>query len=408
MSAPGQKLLSIHDLSVAFGTGSREVLAVDRVSFDIAKGETVALVGESGSGKSVTALSVMKLLPYPAAHHPSGAITFKGRELLAMPENEIRKVRGNDITIIFQEPMTSLNPLHTIEKQIGEVLLLHKGLTGKAARARIVELLTQVGIPDPEGRLASYPHQMSGGQRQRIMIAMALANEPDLLIADEPTTALDVTVQAQILSLLKELQKRLGMAMLFITHDLGIVRKLADTVCVMKEGKIVERGPVEQVFTTPEHPYTRALLAAEPKPDPAPINADAPVVVETKDLKVWFPIKRGVMRRVVGHIKAVDGVSIAVRQGETLGIVGESGSGKTTLGLAILRLVSSNGPIVFLGSTIAGLTFRQMRPFRLHMQIVFQDPYGSLSPRMSVSDIIEEGLWVHHPKLTRAQREERV
>jgi len=408
MEATYQKLLEVADLSVAFRQGSRDTLAVDRVSFEIKKGETVALVGESGSGKSVTALSVLKLLPYPSAHHPSGSIRFKGQELLDLPEDKIRHVRGNDITIIFQEPMTSLNPLHMIEKQIGEILLLHQGLTGAAARTRTIELLTQVGIPEAETRLASYPHQLSGGQRQRVMIAMALANEPDLLIADEPTTALDVTVQAQILSLLKELQRRLGMAMLFITHDLGIVRKLADTVCVMKEGKIVETGPVERVFTAPEHPYTRALLAAEPKPDPAPINADAPVVVETKDLKVWFPIKRGVMRRVVGHIKAVDGVSIAVRQGETLGIVGESGSGKTTLGLAILRLVSSDGPIVFLGSTIAGLTFRQMRPFRLHMQIVFQDPYGSLSPRMSVSDIIEEGLWVHHPKLTRAQREERV
>ena len=408
MEATYQTLLEVADLSVAFRQGSRDTLAVDRVSFEIKKGETVALVGESGSGKSVTALSVLKLLPYPSAHHPSGSIRFKGQELLGLPEDRIRHVRGNDITIIFQEPMTSLNPLHTIEKQIGEILLLHQGLTGAAARTRTIELLTQVGIPEAETRLASYPHQLSGGQRQRVMIAMALANEPDLLIADEPTTALDVTVQAQILSLLKELQRRLGMAMLFITHDLGIVRKLADTVCVMKEGKIVERGLVERVFTAPEHPYTRALLAAEPKPDPAPINADAPVVVETKDLKVWFPIKRGVMRRVVGHIKAVDGVSIAVRQGETLGIVGESGSGKTTLGLAILRLVSSDGPIVFLGNTIAGLTFRQMRPFRLNMQIVFQDPYGSLSPRMSVSDIIEEGLWVHHPKLTRAQREERV
>ena len=408
MEATYQKLLEVADLSVAFRQGSRDTLAVDRVSFEIKKGETVALVGESGSGKSVTALSVLKLLPYPSAHHPSGSIRFKGQELLNLPEDKIRHVRGNDITIIFQEPMTSLNPLHMIEKQIGEILLLHQGLTGAAARTRTIELLTQVGIPEAETRLASYPHQLSGGQRQRVMIAMALANEPDLLIADEPTTALDVTVQAQILSLLKELQRRLGMAMLFITHDLGIVRKLADTVCVMKEGKIVETGPVERVFIAPEHPYTRALLAAEPKPDPAPINADAPVVVETKDLKVWFPIKRGVMRRVVGHIKAVDGVSIAVRQGETLGIVGESGSGKTTLGLAILRLVSSDGPIVFLGNTIAGLTFRQMRPFRLHMQIVFQDPYGSLSPRMSVSDIIEEGLWVHHPKLTRAQREERV
>jgi microcin C transport system ATP-binding protein len=408
MEANYENLLEVADLSVGFRQGSRDTLAVDRVSFEIKKGETVALVGESGSGKSVTALSVLKLLPYPSAHHPSGSIRFKGQELLNLPEDKIRHVRGNDITIIFQEPMTSLNPLHTIEKQIGEILLLHQGLTGETARARTLELLTQVGIPEAETRLGSYPHQLSGGQRQRVMIAMALANEPDLLIADEPTTALDVTVQAQILTLLKELQKRLGMAMLFITHDLGIVRRLADTVCVMKEGKIVERGPVEQVFSAPEHPYTRALLAAEPKPDPAPVNPDAPVVVETRDLKVWFPIKRGVMRRVVGHIKAVDGVSIGVRQGETLGIVGESGSGKTTLGLAILRLVSSEGPIVFLGSTITGLTFQQMRPFRLHMQIVFQDPYGSLSPRMSVSDIIEEGLWVHHPKLTRAQREERV
>jgi microcin C transport system ATP-binding protein len=408
MDATHQRLLEVTDLSVAFRQGTRETLAVDRISFAIRKGETVALVGESGSGKSVTALSVLKLLPYPAAHHPSGSIRFKGEELLGLPEAEIRHVRGNDITIIFQEPMTSLNPLHTIEKQIGEILLLHQGLTGQAARARTIELLTQVGIPEAQTRLESYPHQLSGGQRQRVMIAMALANEPDLLIADEPTTALDVTVQAQILSLLKELQTRLGMAMLFITHDLGIVRKLADTVCVMKEGKIVETGPVERVFTAPEHTYTRALLAAEPKPDPAPLRAGAPIVLETKDLKVWFPVKRGVMRRVVGHIKAVDGVSIVVRQGETLGIVGESGSGKTTLGLAILRLVSSDGPIVFLGSKITGLTFKRMRPFRRQMQIVFQDPYGSLSPRMSVSDIIEEGLWVHHPKLTKAQREERV
>jgi len=408
MDATPRNLLEVKDLSVAFRQGTRTTLAVDRISFAIKKGETVALVGESGSGKSVTALSVLKLLPYPAAHHPSGSIRFKGEELLDRTESEIRHVRGNDITIIFQEPMTSLNPLHTIEKQIGEILLLHQGLAGPAARVRTIELLTQVGIPEPQSRLQSYPHQLSGGQRQRVMIAMALANEPDLLIADEPTTALDVTVQAQILSLLKELQSRLGMAMLFITHDLGIVRKLADTVCVMKEGKIVETGPVERVFTAPTHPYTRALLAAEPKPDPAPLRAGAPIVVETKDLKVWFPVKRGVMRRVVGHIKAVDGVSIAVRQGETLGIVGESGSGKTTLGLAILRLVSSDGPIVFLGSKITGLTFKKMRPFRRQMQIVFQDPYGSLSPRMSVSDIIEEGLWVHHPKLTKSEREQRV
>ena len=408
MEAGYEKLLEVEDLSIAFRQRQRETLAVDRISFSVRRGETVALVGESGSGKSVTALAVLKLLPYPAAHHPSGSIRFKNQELLSLSEADIRHVRGNDITIIFQEPMTSLNPLHTVEKQIGESLLLHQGLTGQPARARTLELLHQVGIPAPETRLSSYPHQLSGGQRQRVMIAIALANEPDLLIADEPTTALDVTVQAQILALLKELQTRLGMAMLFITHDLGIVRKLADTVCVMKAGRIVEHGGVERVFTAPEHAYTRALLEAEPRPDPAPLCPDAPMVIETKDLKVWFPIKRGVMRRVVGHIKAVDGVSIAVRQGETLGIVGESGSGKTTLGLAILRLVSSKGPIVFLGSKISGLTFRKMRPFRRHMQIVFQDPYGSLSPRMSVSDIVEEGLGVHDPKSSKQQREQRV
>jgi microcin C transport system ATP-binding protein len=403
-----EKLLVIRDLSVAFGEGERQILAVDRVSFDIEKGETVALVGESGSGKSVTALSVMKLLPYPAAHHPSGSVTFQGRELLTMAERDIRKVRGNDITIIFQEPMTSLNPLHTIEKQIGEILLLHQGLGGAVARAKIVDLLGQVGIPDPAGRLQSYPHQLSGGQRQRVMIAMALANEPELLIADEPTTALDVTVQAQILKLLKDTQKRLGMSMLFITHDLGIVRKLADRVCVMQNGKIVEQGPVERVFTAPEHPYTRALLAAEPKPDPALPHPEAPVVVSTTDLKVWFPIKRGFLRKIVGHIKAVDGISLEVRKGETLGVVGESGSGKTTLGLAILRLISSNGPVVFMGDQLQGLKFKQMRPYRRDMQIVFQDPYGSLSPRMSVSDIIEEGLWVHHPQLSEEERTRRV
>ncbi|MGB6860832.1 MAG: ABC transporter ATP-binding protein [Pseudolabrys sp.] len=403
-----EPLLSICDLSIAFGQGAREVLAVDRVSFDIRKGETMALVGESGSGKSITALSVMKLLPYPAAHHPSGSIKFQGRELLTMSEQQIRDVRGNDITIIFQEPMTSLNPLHTIEKQIREILSLHQGLNAGAARAKIIELLGQVGIPDPAGRLGSYPHQLSGGQRQRVMIAMALANKPDLLIADEPTTALDVTVQAQILKLLKDIQTQLGMSMLFITHDLGIVRKLADRVCVMQRGKIVEQGEVERVFTAPEHPYTRALLAAEPKPDPALPRPDAPIVIETKDLKVWFPVKRGVMRKVVGHIKAVDGVSIELRKGETLGVVGESGSGKTTLGLAILRLISSTGPIVFMGHAIEGLKFKQMRPFRHDMQIVFQDPYGSLSPRMAVSDIVEEGLWVHHPGLSRTEREQRV
>ncbi len=401
-------LLSVRDLSVAFGRGEREVLAVDRVSFDIRKGETLALVGESGSGKSVTALSVMRLLPYPAAWHPSGAILFKGQDMMRLQENDMRRVRGDDITIVFQEPMTSLNPLHPIEKQIGEILLLHGGLVGAKARARTIELLTQVGIPDPEGRLQSFPHQLSGGQRQRVMIAMALANEPDLLIADEPTTALDVTVQAQILKLLKDLQSRLGMAILFITHDLGIVHKVADRVCVMKQGKIVEQGEVEAVFSAPQHPYTRELIAAEPKGDPAPLNPHGDVMIRTDDLKVWFPIKRGVLRKVVGHIKAVDGVTIEVRRGETLGIVGESGSGKTTLGLALLRLISSDGPIVFMGNKLQGLKFKEMRPFRRDMQIVFQDPYGSLSPRMSIADIIEEGLPIHQPQLSRAEREERV
>jgi microcin C transport system ATP-binding protein len=401
-------LLSVRDLSVAFRAGGRNMVAVDCVSFDIGKGEAVALVGESGSGKSVTALSVLKLLPYPAAHHPSGSVTFKGRNLLKLSERDMRQVRGDDITIIFQEPLSSLNPLHTIEKQIGEILLLHRGLTGAPARARTLEVLQQVGIPDPEHRLKSYPHQLSGGQRQRVMIAMALANEPDLLIADEPTTALDVTVQAQIIALLKDIQKRLGMSLLFITHDLGIVRKIAQRVCVMKEGCIVEQGDVERVFAAPAHPYTRALLAAEPKPDPAPPQPTAPLVLETTDLKVWFPIRRGVLRKTVGHIKAVDGVSIALRQGETLGVVGESGSGKSTLGLALLRLISSDGPIVFMGNALQGLRFKQMRPFRHAMQIVFQDPYGSLSPRLSVAEIIKEGLTVHHPAMPERERDERV
>src|SRR5947208_12164630 len=360
MDAINQPLLDVRDLSVAFGN----TLAVDQVSFSVKRGECVALVGESGSGKSVSALSILKLLPYPSASHPSGHIRFRGRELLTAAENEMREIRGNDISIIFQEPMTSLNPLHTIEAQIGEILLLHSGISGQTARARTVELLSQVGIPDPQSRLRSYPHQLSGGQRQRVMIAMALANEPDLLIADEPTTALDVTVQAQILKLLKELQTRLGMAMLFITTSLGIVRKIADHVCVMTQGKIVEQGPVERVFTQAAHPYTKQLLAAEPKKEPAPLNPSGPIVVATDNLKVWFPIKRGVLRRVVGHIKAVDGVSVELRKGETLGIVGESGSGKTTLGLAILRLISSNGPVVFLGNQLQGLRFKAMRPFR--------------------------------------------
>ena len=400
--------LSVRDLSIAFRSGGRETLAVDRISFDIKKGECLALVGESGSGKSATALSILKLLPYPAARHPSGSIHFHGQDLLQLAERDIRKVRGDDITIVFQEPMTSLNPLHTIEKQIGEILLLHRGLTGAAARERTLEVLTQVGIPDPATRLKSYPHQLSGGQRQRVMIAMALANEPDLLIADEPTTALDVTVQAQIIALLKEIQARLGMSLLFITHDLGIVRKIAQRVCVMKDGKIVEHGPVERVFTAPEHPYTQALLAAEPRPDPAPPLPDAPMLLETNHLKVWFPITAGLMRKTVGHVKACDGLTITLRKGETLGVVGESGSGKSTLGRAILRLISSEGTIAYMGTNLQGLNFKEMRPHRRDMQIVFQDPYGSLSPRMSVADIIKEGLKVHQPDMTDRQRDEKV
>jgi microcin C transport system ATP-binding protein len=401
-------LLKVEDLSVVFRQAGRETLAVDRVSFDIKPRETVALVGESGSGKSVTALSILRLLPYPAAHHPSGRILFKDRDLLRMSDHEIRDVRGNDITMVFQEPMTSLNPLHSVERQISEVLAVHHGLTGVAATKRVVELLSEVGIPEPETRLRSYPHQLSGGQRQRVMIALALANEPDLFIADEPTTALDVTVQAQILKLLKDLQSRLGMAMLFITHDLGIVKKIAERVCVMRGGRIVEQGRVADVFAAPKHEYTRALIAAEPKGEPAKPQPTAPVVVSTDNLKIWFPIRRGFLRRTVGHVKAVDGVSLSIRRGETLGVVGESGSGKTTLGLALLRLISSDGPIVFMGKPLQGLKFRALRPFRRDMQVVFQDPYGSLSPRMSVAEIVGEGLRVHDPNLTADQRDERV
>ena len=402
------KLLEVKDLSVEFRQGEQATLAVDRVSFAITKGETLALVGESGSGKSVTALSILKLLPYPAASHPSGSIRFKGEELLDSDESDLRRVRGNDITMVFQEPMTSLNPLHTVEQQISEIIDLHSPLRGEKKRARVLELLERVGIRDPAGRLDAYPHQLSGGQRQRVMIAMALANNPDLLIADEPTTALDVTVQAQILELLKALQKEFGMAMLLITHDLGIVRHMAQTVCVMQRGRIVEAGATEKVYGKPQHAYTKMLLAAEPKGEPPAANPTAPIVVETDKLKVWFPIKRGFFRRTVGHIKAVDGVSVAVRQGQTLGVVGESGSGKTTLGLAILRLISSEGPILYLGKRIDGFDSGEMRPLRRHMQVVFQDPYGSLSPRLSIRQIVEEGLAIQLKSLTPEQRDERV
>ena len=388
-------LLEIENLAVHFGAGGQVVEAVRRVDLKIEKGQTLALVGESGSGKSVTALSVLQLLPYPKAFHPHGSIRFEGDELLGASPEKLRSIRGNRVAMIFQEPMTSLNPLHTIEKQLGEVLKLHRGLEGQAAQDRIIELLHLVQLPNVEERLDAWPHQLSGGQRQRVMIAMALANEPDLLIADEPTTALDVTIQAQILQLIRELQGRLGMAVLLITHDLSIVRRMAAQVAVMTEGELVEVGATEAIFTKAQHPYTKKLLAAEPKGKPAPADESAAAVMETDQLKVWFPIKRGVLRRTVGHVKAVDGISLIVRQGQTVGIVGESGSGKTTLGLALLRLIASEGPIRFEGQDIQGWRNREIRPLRRQMQIVFQDPFSSLSPRLSVFQIIEEGLKIH-------------
>ncbi|UYP68121.1 ABC transporter ATP-binding protein [Thalassobacter stenotrophicus] len=396
-------VLQVKDLRVGFRQDGQIVEAVKGVSFEVARGETVALVGESGSGKSVTALSTVSLLPDAA--EVSGSVTYNGTQMVHAPEPDLRRVRGNDISFIFQEPMTSLNPLHTIEKQLAESLALHQGLNGDAARTRILELLERVGIQDAESRLSAYPHQLSGGQRQRVMIAMALANGPELLIADEPTTALDVTIQAQILDLLAELKAAEGMSLLFITHDLGVVRRIADRVCVMQGGEIVETGPTEQIFTAPQHPYTQKLLAAEPSglPDPAPANSD--VVVSTDALRVWFPITRGFLRKTVGHVKAVNAATLDVRAGETLGIVGESGSGKTTLALALMRLLSSEGPIVFQGQDVQGWTSRQLRDLRRHMQIVFQDPFGSLSPRMTVAQIIAEGLGVHDLGEGRPHRE---
>ena len=414
MSKPARKkssaapLVDIKNLSVDFRSAGTTTHAVKSISFDIKPGETVALVGESGSGKTVSALSIMRLLPYPAASHPTGTIHFKGDDLMHADARMLREVRGNDISMIFQEPMSSLNPLHTIERQVGEILKIHRGLSDSAARARVLDLFHKVGIKDPEQRLGSYPHQLSGGQRQRVMIAMALANEPDLLIADEPTTALDVTIQAQILELLKDLQREFNMAMLLITHDLGIVRKMADRVNVMTDGEIVEIGPTKQIFEKPKHAYTKHLLAAEPKGAPPKSNKRAPLVLETTDLKVWFPIKRGLLRRTVDHIKAVDGLSLELRAGQTLGVVGESGSGKTTLGLALLRLISSDGPIVYMGNRIDDHDSAEMRPLRREMQIVFQDPYGSLSPRLSVGQIIGEGLIIQQPDLSFEERRVRV
>ena len=389
-------LLSVRNLGVEFRGAGGATAAVRGTSFDIEKGKTLALVGESGSGKSVTALSVLQLLPYPLARHPAGSsVKFNGEELIGADKRVLRRVRGNEISMIFQEPMTSLNPLHTVEKQINETLFLHKGMGKTAARNRTLELLELVGIRDAEQRLSAYPHELSGGQRQRVMIAMALANEPDLLIADEPTTALDVTIQAQILKLLKELQQKLGMAMLLITHDLGIVRKMADEICVMTQGEIVESGPPDAIFGAPQHDYTRKLLAAEPKGDPLPADLTAPVIMSGDDIKVHFPIKKGLLKRTVDYIRAVDGISLSVRAGHTIGVVGESGSGKTTLGMALLRLVGSNGNISFNGREIQGLGSGDLRPLRREMQVVFQDPFGSLSPRLSIGQIIEEGLKIH-------------
>ena len=398
----GEGLLAVRDLRVSFGAAK----AVDGLSFVLRKGETLALVGESGSGKSVTALSILQLLP--AAARPAGSIRFQGQELVGADAEAMRVIRGDRIAMIFQEPMTSLNPLHTIERQVSETLTLHRELTPEAARTQTLELLRQVGLSDPERRLGAYPHELSGGQRQRVMIAMALANEPDILIADEPTTAVDVTIQAQLLALLQELQGRLGMAMLFITHDLSIVRAVADRVCVMQRGRIVETGTVADVFAAPRHPYTRMLLAAQPSGAPAPVPAAARPLLRCDDLRVWFPIRQGVLRRAVDHVRAVDGVTLELREGETLGVVGESGSGKSTLGFAILRLVDSRGAIEFDGRDLAALRGGALGPLRRELQIVFQDPYGALSPRFSVGQIIEEGLRVHGVGATPAEREARI
>lgn len=387
-------LIEVRDLAVEFVAGESRQRVVENISFDIRRGETLALVGESGSGKSVTAHSILRLLPYPLAQHPSGTIAYNGRDLLTLPEKQLRQIRGNRIAMIFQEPMSSLNPLHNIGKQIGEVLALHKGLTGAAATQRTLQLLELVGIGEPHKRLKALPHELSGGQRQRVMIAMALANEPELLIADEPTTALDVTVQLKILELLKELQARLGMALLLISHDLNLVKRIAHRVCVMQRGRIVEQASCEELFRAPQHPYTQVLLGAEPSGAPAATRIGEPIL-SVDDLRVWFPIKKGFLGRTVDYVKAVDGIQFELPRGQTLGIVGESGSGKSTLGLAIMRLIASRGSIRFQGEALDGLPQQQVRPLRKQMQVVFQDPFGSLSPRMSVSQIVGEGLRIH-------------
>lgn len=404
----GSPLIKVDNLAVSFRSDGEESAAVRGISFDIHRGETVALVGESGSGKSVSALSILKLLPYPAAFHPSGEIYHEGQEILSADESVLRRIRGNEISMVFQEPLSALNPLHTVRRQIGEILEIHSGLTGDETTKKTVEILTRVGLDNIEKRLDAYPHQLSGGQRQRVMIAMALANEPKMLIADEPTTALDVTVQAQILELLLELKSTLDMAMLLITHDLGIVRKMADRVCVMNDGQIVEAGTTEQIFEKPNHPYTKHLLNSDPRGTPVKPPSDAQSVMKVDDLKVWFPIKKGVLRKTVDHVKAVDGISLEIKESQTIGVVGESGSGKTTLGLAMLRLLPSTGTVAFLGRPLNEVSQKELRPLRKDMQVVFQDPYGALSPRLSVGQIISEGLSVHQPGLPETKLREIV
>jgi microcin C transport system ATP-binding protein len=396
-------LLDVQNLNVGFRQDGVVIPAVRGVSFTVDRGEVVALVGESGSGKSVSALSTVSLLGDSA--QVTGSVKYGGQELIGADERRLRQVRGNDISFIFQEPMSSLNPLHTIEKQLTESLALHQGIIGAQARGRVLELLEKVGIRDAETRLSSYAHQLSGGQRQRVMIAMALANTPDILIADEPTTALDVTIQAQILDLLKDLKDAEGMGLLFITHDLAIVRRIADRVFVMQQGEVVESGLTAELFANPQHPYTIKLLSAEPSGQPEPVAENAPVVVETDKLKIWFPIHGGMLRRTIGHIKAVNASSLSVRAGETLGIVGESGSGKTTMALAIMRLIASEGCITYKGQDIRSWSTKQLRHLRKDMQIVFQDPYGSLSPRMTCAQIISEGLKIHNVDPDRDQRD---
>jgi microcin C transport system ATP-binding protein len=396
-------LVEVANLSVAFG--DKRVL--DNASFTLDRGETLALVGESGSGKSLTALSLLQLLP-PGGANPTGSIMLDGEQMIGARPAALHRARGDVAGMVFQEPMTSLNPLHRIGRQVAEAITLHRRLPRAALRARVIEVLNQAGFPAAESRLDAFPHQLSGGQRQRVMIAMALANDPALLIADEPTTALDVTIQAQILELLAKLKAERSLALLLITHDLQIVRRYADSVCVMQGGKIVEAGRVAAIFDAPQHPYTRMLLAAVPKGAPTPLPSDAPVVLEADEVRVHFPIRRRVLRRVVGAVRAVDGVSIKVRAGETVGLVGESGSGKTTMGLAALRLEHAQGRVRFDGVDIATLDRRALRRLRARAQIVFQDPFGSLSPRMTVAEIIAEGLSVHEPSLTRPERGIRV